>query len=173
MPGMVEGYAGFGNDVLVDEFTSSAIAAKSLDQLAHSWAHSFSNIAIASSVGVMIPVPLKEHTPTITAVLKAPLLMLWGSTLLYAVFALGLAAAAVRNVLVRPEVRDVQARMSIMGITSQALEPDKYAASARSTDDLFQTTNRKNDYSNRVTVYRTAPGGWSWETLHTQQRRPF
>jgi hypothetical protein len=168
---MIEGYAGFGSDILATKFSSSAVVATTSEQLTHAWAESFSATTVASAAGIMRSIPIKHDTPAISAVLKAPFLILWAAILLYIVFALGLAFAAVRNVLARPGVREVQARMSIMGIASQALEPNKYAGAAKSTNDLFHTTKKSDDYSNRVTISRTPVGGWSWETMSTQQRR--
>jgi hypothetical protein len=168
---LVEGYAGFGSDILANDFSSSALVAKTAKQLAHAWAQSFSDITIASAAGILHPISIKQETHIITAVPKAPFLMLWAASLIYTVFALGLAFTAVRNVLARPGVRDVQARMSIMAITSQAVELDKYALSARSTNNLFRTAEKSDDYSNRVSIHRTLNGGWSWETQSTQQRR--
>jgi hypothetical protein len=168
---MIEGYAGFGGDILADQFRVTAVEAKTTEKLAHAWAQTFTEVAIASAAGIMAPSPIRENVPITTAVLKAPILALGAATIMYAVFALGLAFAAVRNVLVRPRVREVQARMSIMGITSQALQPLKYAISVKSTEELFHMSKENDDYSNRVTIHRTAVGGWSWETLSTQQRR--
>jgi hypothetical protein len=168
---MVEGYAGFGSDILADEFRTTAISSKTTEKLAHAWAQAFSEVTIASAAGIMTPSPIRGNTPIITAVPKAPLLLLCAATLLYALFALGLAIAAVRNVLARPGVREVQARLSIMGLTSQALEPLNYAISANSTEELFHKSEKSDDYSNRVAIYRTPIGGWCWGTLSTQQRR--
>jgi hypothetical protein len=161
---MIEGFAGFGKDILADQFTISAMAAKTKADLEHSWAQAFANLAIASASGIMSGVPVKQGLATITVMPKAAILTLWAATLLYGVFALSLTVTAARNVCVQPGVRDVQARMSFMGLVAHVLEARRGRMSARSTDDLFRDVVQKDDYTNRVRVVKTSTGGWAWET---------
>jgi hypothetical protein len=170
---MIEGFGGFGKDILTNQFTVSATASKSKTDLEHSWAQAFSGLTIASSAGVMSDIPIKQELTIITIVPKAAILTLWAATILYGVFALGLAVTAVRNVSDRPEVGDVQARMSFMGLVAHLLEARHGRVSARSTDDFFRKVVQKDDYTNRVRVVKTSTGGWVWETPPPARLRSF
>jgi hypothetical protein len=171
---MIEGYAGFGNDILQTQFNTIAVESTTTKELAHRWAQSFASLAIASSVGIMSPAPVRENTPIITAVPKAPILILWAASLLYSVFALGLTFAAIRNVLARPGVRNVQARMGITGLVACALEPERQAMSVGNLEEMLGERGKSGsgfDHLGRVLVYETPIGGWSWLVEKQEQRQ--
>lgn len=170
---MIEGYEGFGKSILADRFTTSAMASKSKTDLERGWAQAFANLTISSAAGIMSEISITQELNVVTMVPKAAILTLWAATVIYGVFALGLAVTATRNVYARPDVREVQARMGFMGLVAHILEVRHGRMPARSTDDLFRKVVQKDDYTNRVRVVKTSTGGWAWETPPPARAKSF
>lgn len=157
---MIEGYDGFDINDLTTEFNARAIQSKTTQELAQNWAESFAKLAISSSVGIMEQVPITQTFSTITAVPRAPFILLGIAAFLYGAVGLGLMMAAIRTVVARPDVCDVQARMEISGLVSATLEHEKDVNDADSLEKLPGDNHH-------VGIYKTASGGYKWEAFKT------
>lgn len=157
---MIEGYDGFDLEDLTVEFNARALQSATTEELAYNWAESFAKLAISSSAGIMEQVPVTQNFSTITAVPRASFILLGFTVFLYGLLGLGLMLAAIRVVIARPEVRDVQARMGTSGLVSFALEPWKSTQGVSSMKELLSDDSR-------VGIYKTASGGYKWEAFKT------
>ncbi|KAF2434873.1 hypothetical protein EJ08DRAFT_693362 [Tothia fuscella] len=161
-PGRLDGFEGFGAEILASQFTSSALSSASKSELEHHWAQALAKLTIASASGIMDSVPIKIQFHILTAMPKTPFWLLFSATFIYAVFTLGLTVTATRNVLAKAEVRDVQARMGFEGLVVLLLDPKFGRGAASSMGDLFRRSEAGQGYSDRVTIVKTGTGGWSW-----------
>ncbi|QDS70287.1 hypothetical protein FKW77_007931 [Venturia effusa] len=155
-PGMIEGYNGFDVEDLATEFNARALQSHTTAQLAHNWAESFAKLAIASSAGIMDHIPVTQEFAHLIAIPRPFLFALGIWVFLYGLLGVALMLAAVRCVIARPEVREVQARMSISALVSAALEPWKSAQGVGKVEDMLGDDGR-------VGIYQTATGGYRWE----------
>ncbi|OCK85440.1 hypothetical protein K432DRAFT_388667 [Lepidopterella palustris CBS 459.81] len=138
-PGMIQGYNGFGLDILTDYLAAASGTATSLEQLADSLASIFSQTTMASASGITRPIPNDSDlsTQTLTTIPKLAVWLLVSANISYAFLALLLTIGALWC-CAKPSVRDFQAQLTVMGIAAKAFEPDHHrSTSARERQDPY------------------------------------
>ncbi|EON68788.1 hypothetical protein W97_08046 [Coniosporium apollinis CBS 100218] len=161
-PEMIEGHAGFGNDLLEEGISAIAASTKSVDHLGNASALIFSQTAMASTAGIMAPVAIEGNlvSKLVTIMPKAAFCHLCFANIALAVLALVLGIVAIILSCTRAGVADVQARLSILALTARAFGAPHQNHPVTNVKQLFHedapTTAKK------IRIVRTNEGGWSW-----------
>ena len=127
-------------------------------------------LASAASVIEAIPNIVEQIRITIlvTRIVKAPLFALVSMLLFTALLGLVMTLQAILNS--PTSVRDVQARLSILGLTCARFEsPDSAAVRVNRIEDLFREYNRPGT-SNRLGMLKTEEGGWEYAIWKVAER---
>jgi hypothetical protein len=91
---------------------------------------------------------------------KAPLYVLVLLCLIYAVF--GIAFTIMALSVTHGGVKDVQAKLSIVGLVAEGFERVRLGRPVGRVEELFEEWDGRG--SRRVVVHRTQVGGWKFDT---------
>ena len=143
----------------------AASSAKNAQDLADQIALAYSKVALgvgAQSVRRAPAIAAQKRTALLVArVPKAPLFALVGANLLFAL--LGCILTGVALGTSGGETRDIQARLSIVGLVADRFEGGRAAGPAGDLDELFE--EHEGNTSSRVVMARTTAGGYGYRTL--------
>ena len=143
----------------------AAFSAKNAQDLADQIALAYSKVALgvgAQSVRRAPTIAAQERTALLVArVPKAPLFALVGANLLFVL--LGCILTGVALGTSGGETRDIQARLSIVGLVADRFEGGRAAGPAGDLDELFE--EHEGNTSSRVVMARTTAGGYGYRTL--------
>ncbi|KAJ9666772.1 hypothetical protein H2201_003176 [Coniosporium apollinis] len=161
-PEMVEGHAGFGNDLLEEAISAIAASTESVEHLGNAFALIFSQTAMASAAGIMDSVPIEGDlvSKLVTIMPKSAFCLLCFANIALAVLALVLGIVAAIFACTRAGVADVQARLSVLGLTARAFGALHQGRPVTSIEQLFNEDEASP--VKKIRIMRTNEGGWSW-----------
>ncbi|OCL13923.1 hypothetical protein AOQ84DRAFT_76925 [Glonium stellatum] len=138
LPGMMEGYSGFGLDLLAEAMATTSNATTLLQQISDSFAIAFSQITMASATASTTPILIDGDLTSylLTTVPKAAVWLLVIADGLYALLALGLTIGAL-ICCSNPAVRDVQAQLTIRSLTAKAFQQEHRLTTVRDYQDPY------------------------------------
>lgn len=153
-----------GNPYL-QQAASLAAFSDSAQELADKIALAYSKVALAIGAQAVMPHPAlaaQERTSSLVArVPLAPLFTLVTANLLFV--ALGFVLTGIALGTSGGEVRDVQARLSIVGLVADRFEALRARRRVGSVDELFEENDGHG--SMRVEIHREAQGGYFYNAL--------
>lgn len=123
----------------------------------------FSKTALALAAGVMTRTQNVDQGEVLIGarVEKAPLYTLLCFNLLYVVLAVAFAVLALLSGPSR--LQDIQARLSVVGLTAQCFEGERVELPVNKLSELFAESD--GDVVQRVGVVQTSEGGWKYKLL--------
>ncbi|KAH0559688.1 hypothetical protein GP486_003799 [Trichoglossum hirsutum] len=153
----------FGANQLQNGMHLAAFGNTSQD-IATAFANTFSQVTVGFAAGVMSPrqntLEQDRHNLLVARVPKAPLYTLVVLNLLYAL--LGIVLAVIALFLPGRGLKDVQAKLTIAGLTAEGLERSRLGRPAGRVEELFEEWDGNG--SARVAVQQTQAGGWTFAT---------
>lgn len=142
----------------------AATTATNAQDLADQYALAYSKAALgvgAQSVQLAPALAVQQRSSfLVTRLLTAPLFCLIAANLAFVLLGTALTYVAVSTS--GGEVRDIQARLGIVGLVADRFEGDKASSSAEGVDQLFE--EHQGSSSSVVAIERTMAGGYAFRT---------
>ncbi|KAI9663649.1 MAG: hypothetical protein M1821_007139 [Bathelium mastoideum] len=139
----------------------SSSAQEMADKLAYAFSQTFLAI-VTSALNLDQAVEVQQRTTSlVTRIEKAPLFTLVGANLL--IVLLGIVFGVIALVNSAGEVREVQARLSIVGLIADHFEGKKAKEGTKNLEDLFE--ERDGQASGRVVIQTSDRGGYEYQSL--------
>jgi hypothetical protein len=134
-------------------------------ELVNVWANLYSQTTLALSAGVMSPrsnlMQQVRDQRLVALVPKAPLFALVSLNMLYVL--IGVVLALIATCASPRMTRDVQARLSVQGLTAALLEGERGEKPVEAIESLF--SERRGQDVRKVRFARTGEGGWKYTLL--------
>lgn len=161
---VVEGLEKLKTDISIGTSKDTA------QELADLFARSYSHNALAASFGAFTNLPpleaQKRESMLVAKVPKVPLACLLIANLLLVALGVALTVFAIIALWSSAETGEVQAKLSVPGLTAERFEGEIAGDRVELVEELFE--ERRSGSGGKVGVIRTGRGGWVWALWRSQ-----
>ncbi|KAK0127663.1 hypothetical protein ONS96_007184 [Cadophora gregata f. sp. sojae] len=155
-------YTKVGDPSLIQGASTGALLSTSAQGIADYFALTYSQIALGVATAAFTPQPAiqaqRRENMLVAKVPIAPLACLLIANLSLAL--LGIILVVIAAIAAKGETREVQARLSVVGLVAAHFEGRRAERGVEKVEDLFEERGGINGSGPRVGVVRTEGGGW-------------